>query len=79
MATRGISVGAYRSLASAPHSGPGGRRFKSFRPDQLFYNQQFTGTRIIVERLVPGQEVNGSSAFAPTILSPLKSMRYAAF
>jgi hypothetical protein len=32
-----------------------------------------------MERLVAGQEVNGSNPFAPTIFSPLKSMRYTAF
>jgi hypothetical protein len=31
------------------------------------------------ERLVQGQEVNGPGAFAWSILSPLKSTRYAAF
>ena len=32
-----------------------------------------------IERLVQGQEVNGPGAFAWSILSPLKSTRYAAF
>ena len=48
-------------------SGPGGRWFKSTRPDQLFLNQQFTGTRIVVERLVRGQEVGGSNPLASAI------------
>jgi len=60
-----------------PGSGPGGRWFKSIRPDH--YNQQFTNKRMVVERLVSGQEVNGPSAFPPTTLSSLKSMRYGAF
>src|SRR6266446_778249 len=34
---------------------------------------------MVVERLVSGQEVNGPSAFPPTTLSSLKSMRYGAF
>ena len=32
-----------------------------------------------MERLVRGQEVNGSNPFAPTIISPLNSKLYAAF
>jgi hypothetical protein len=31
------------------------------------------------ERLVPGQDVDASNPLATTILSPLRSMRYAAF
>jgi hypothetical protein len=34
---------------------------------------------MVVERLVRGQAINSPSAFAPTTLSSLKSMRYAAF
>jgi len=34
---------------------------------------------MVVELLVAGQEVNGWNRFTPTILSSLKSMRYAAF
>jgi hypothetical protein len=49
-------------------SGPGGRWFKSNRPDQLFCNQRLTQIRIVEERLVGGQEVDGSNPFAPTIL-----------
>ena len=30
-------------------SGPGGRRFKSFRPDHLLSNQYFTGTQIVAD------------------------------
>jgi hypothetical protein len=36
--------------------------------------QQFTGTRIVVERLVGNQEADSSNSFVPTILCPLKSM-----
>jgi hypothetical protein len=36
-------------------------------------------TRIVVERLVAGQDVEDSNPFATTVLSALKSMRYAAF
>ena len=32
-----------------------------------------------MDRLVAGQEVDGSNLFAPTIVSPLNSIRYAAF
>jgi len=32
-----------------------------------------------IERLVQGQEVDGSSPFASTIISPLNSILYAAF
>jgi hypothetical protein len=34
---------------------------------------------MVVERLVRCQALNGSNPFAPITLSPLKSMRYAAF
>jgi hypothetical protein len=47
-------------------------------PRPFFYNQ-LTRIRIVNERLVVGQEVNRSSVFAPTILSPLIAIRYAAF
>src|SRR5260370_4043167 len=49
-----------------PGSGPGGRWFKSIRPDHFYWNQQFAGTRIVVDRLVLDQEVDRSRAFAPT-------------
>src|ERR1700687_5531262 len=52
-----------------PGSGPGGRWFKSIRPDQLFCNQQFKGTRIVVERMVHDQEISGSNPLALTTLS----------
>jgi hypothetical protein len=48
-------------------------------PRPFFYGQQLTRIRIVNERLVAGQEVNRSSVFAPTILSPLIAIRYAAF
>ena len=44
-------------------SGPGGRWFKSTRPDHLFYNQQFTGNAIVVECLVHRQEANGQPSW----------------
>src|SRR5712692_4190747 len=58
-----------------------GRWFKSIRPDQLFYNQQFTGMRIVVDRLVlecRNQEVDGSNPFALTTskILPFSSLRY---
>jgi hypothetical protein len=60
-------------------SGPGGRWFKSTRPDQLFYKQQLTGARIVVECLVADQALSGSNPFDPITLLSLKPMRYAAF
>jgi hypothetical protein len=47
-------------------SGPGGRWFKSTRPDQLFCNQQFKDRRMVVERMVPDQEVGSSNPLALT-------------
>jgi len=42
------------------------------------YSQRFTGTRIVVDRLVLAQEVNRSSAFAPTTskILPFIGLRY---
>src|ERR1700730_9426749 len=60
-------------------SGPGGRWFKSIRPDHFIEEPTTYRCTMVVERLLQGQEVNGRGAFAWTILSPLKSTGYAAF
>ena len=58
-------------------------------PAEKFENRPLGPTKLLesatykmrksIERLVQGQEVNGPGAFAGSILSPLKSTRYAAF
>jgi hypothetical protein len=45
-----------------PGSGPGGRRFKSFRPERSSQNQQFTEYIKVADRPVSGQEVHGSKS-----------------
>ena len=49
-------------------SGPGGRSFKSTRPNQLFCNQQFKITRIVVGRMVPGRKIESFNPLALTDL-----------
>src|SRR6266851_7583926 len=48
-------------------------------PRPFFCNQQLTRIRIVNERLVRDQAVNSSNPLARLLLSPLKSMYYAAF
>src|SRR5690348_14513640 len=42
----GFSLGAWLSLARAPGSGPGGRWFKSTRPDHLFSQRHTLFTQL---------------------------------
>ena len=53
--------------------------FKSTRPDQLFYKQQLTSTRIVVECLVADQALAGSNPFDPITLLSLNSCDAAFF
>ena len=72
----GFSLGAWLSLARAPGSGPGGRWFKSTRPDQSF--QELTrafwfSSYSAVDNFVGGE--NGLRSQHETLLSSVKAVQ----
>jgi hypothetical protein len=54
-------------------SGPGGRRFKSSRPDHFIWAQQLTTHRKGTDILHVNQELGGSNPLAPINLIPITS------